>query len=47
VNQICGYEVCDRFEGQTKPKKVVGGGGDPDARTGSVLNTLKERTESG
>jgi hypothetical protein len=47
ANQICGYEACDCFEGQTKPMKVTGVGGDPDARTGSILNALKERTESG
>jgi hypothetical protein len=47
VNQICGYEACDRFEGQTKPMKVMGGGGNPDARSGLVLKALKERTESG
>jgi hypothetical protein len=47
VNQICGYEACDCFEGQTKPMKVMGVGGDPGARTGSVLNALKECTESG
>jgi hypothetical protein len=47
VNQICGYEVRDRFEGQTKSMKVMGVGGNPGARTGSVLKALKEHTESG
>jgi hypothetical protein len=47
VNQICGYEACDRFEGQTKSMKVMGVGGNPGARTGLVLKALKEHTESG
>jgi hypothetical protein len=47
VNQICGYEACDCFEGQTKPMKVMGVGGNPGARTGLVLKALKEHTESG